>query len=103
MQNIMKHPPLYKLLQEYERTGYFDDWSKFNETLDQALEDKWISTVDELPPYHVGVLLYIVSEDHITSGMRDESDKWVLLDEYREVPSTDISHWRRLPNKPATK
>lgn len=63
---------------------------------------EWISA-DAKPPYNLGVLVFIPEEDfHITSGMWDISNKWVLLDEYRK-PSDDapVTHWMHLPEIPA--
>jgi hypothetical protein len=46
------------------------------------------------------VLVFIPKEDfHITSGMWDVSNKWVLLDEYR-VPDCEVTHWMQLPDIP---
>jgi len=61
---------------------------------------EWISVEDAMPDYNVGVLVFIPEEDnHITSGMWDISDKWVLLDEYRK-PECAITHWMRMPDEP---
>lgn len=50
--------------------------------------------------YNVGVLVFIPGEDnHITSGMWDIDNKWVLLDEYR-VPDCEVTHWMPLPGLP---
>lgn len=55
---------------------------------------------EDYPPKNLGVLVFIPDEDnHITAGMWDVDNKWVLLDEYR-VPECKITHWRHLPKKP---
>lgn len=55
---------------------------------------------DIKPEYNVGVLVFIPGEDnHITSGMWDIENKWVLLDEYR-VPECEVTHWMELPGLP---
>lgn len=52
------------------------------------------------PPHNLGVLVFIPDEDnHITSGMWDVSNKWVLLDENR-TPDSEVTHWRRMPPPP---
>lgn len=54
------------------------------------------------PEYNLGVLVFIPEEDsHITSGMWDISNKWVLLDEYR-VPTCEVTHWAYMPEPPIT-
>jgi hypothetical protein len=64
-----------------------------------AGERQWKSA--EIKPEHnVGVLVFIPGEDnHITSGMWDISNKWVLLDEYR-TPEEEVTHWMPLPAFP---
>jgi hypothetical protein len=66
----------------------------------EAIED-WVSVADYgYPEHNVGVLVFIPKEDfHITSGMWDVSNKWVLLDEYR-VPDCEVTHWMKLPAIP---
>lgn len=60
----------------------------------------WIKVSDKMPEHNVGVLVFIPKEDfHITSGMWDISNKWVLLDEYR-VPDCEVTHWMELPDMP---
>jgi hypothetical protein len=52
------------------------------------------------PPKNLGVIVFIPEEDfHITSGMWDVSEKWVLLDEYRE-PECEVTHWKHSPAIP---
>lgn len=52
------------------------------------------------PPKNKGVLVFIPEEDfHITSGMWDLDNKWVLLDEYR-VPDCEVTHWMEMPGYP---
>lgn len=60
---------------------------------------KWIKA-DTKPEHNVGVLVFIPGEDnHITSGMWDISNQWVLLDEYR-TPEEEVTHWMPLPAFP---
>jgi hypothetical protein len=59
----------------------------------------WVKA-DMKPEFNVGVLLLIPGEDnHITSGMWDIDNKWVLLDEYR-IPDCEVTHWMPLPALP---
>lgn len=59
----------------------------------------WVKA-DVKPEYNIGVLVFIPDEDyHITSGMWDIDNKWVLLDEYR-VPDCKVTHWMELPPFP---
>jgi hypothetical protein len=59
----------------------------------------WVKA-DTKPEYNVGVLVLIPREDnHITSGMWDISNEWVLLDEYR-TPEGEVTHWMPLPGLP---
>lgn len=52
--------------------------------------DDWVP-VSIKPVHNVGVLVFIPDEDdHITSGMWDVSNKWVLLDEYR-TPECELA------------
>lgn len=63
----------------------------------------WISSKEQLPEYNVSVLVFIPEEDdHITTGMWDISNKWVLLDEYR-VPKSQVTYWRKMVAAPADK
>lgn len=56
--------------------------------------------INNYPEHNVGVLVFIPDEDnHITSGMWDIDNKWVLLDEYR-VPECEVTHWMKLPVLP---
>lgn len=58
----------------------------------------WIKSSDRLPTYNKGVLVFIPEEDnHITAGMYDVSNKWVLLDEYRQ-PQSQVTYWREMPS-----
>lgn len=62
-------------------------------------ETGWVKA-DTKPEHNVGVLVFIPGEDnHITSGMWDISNKWVLLDEYR-TPEEEVTHWMPLPAFP---
>lgn len=59
----------------------------------------WLEA-DTKPEHNVGVLVFIPGEDnHITSGMWDISNEWVLLDEYR-TPEEEVTHWMPLPAFP---
>lgn len=102
---------LYECFAEW-RTGFsepIDEWAEdhFSEfTIEnngsqlKTKEYKWIDADVEKPKYNVGVLVFIPDEDnHITSGMWDISNKWVLLDEYR-TPQCKVTHWRKLPADP---
>lgn len=62
---------------------------------------QWYSVEEHgYPPKNVGVLVFIPEEDHhVTSGMWDVSEKWVLLDEYR-TPESEVTHWTHLPPMP---
>jgi uncharacterized protein DUF551 len=64
-------------------------------------EQKWISVKESgYPAKNLGVLVFIPAEDyHITAGMWDISEKWVLLDEYR-VPECEVTHWMEMPDVP---
>lgn len=65
-----------------------------------AERDRWIKADDEKPEENVSVEVFIPEEDgHVTTGMWDVSQKWVLLDEYR-VPDSQVTYWRRLRPKP---
>lgn len=97
-----RYPKLAKLMQEYAALGHFHDWQQFTNELNKTLrqKDDWISVNDEMPKKNIGVLVFIPEEDnHITSGMWDVSEKWVLLDDYR-VPECEVTHWRRMPEQP---
>lgn len=71
---------------------------KFRQWL-ESLQVGW-TPADTKPEHNVGVLVFIPGEDnHITSGMWDISNKWVLLDEYR-TPEEEVTHWMPLPGFP---
>ncbi|WP_077920454.1 hypothetical protein [Spirosoma sp. 209] len=64
------------------------------------VKDEWTDASIQKPPKNLGVLVFLPKEDgHITSGMWDVDDKWVLLDECR-VPDTPVTHWQLLPEPP---
>lgn len=101
-QEFERYPKLAELMQEYASFGHFNDWQQFTNELNKTLQlkDDWISVDKKMPEHNIGVLVFIPDEDnHITSGMWDIEDKWVLLDDYR-VPDCEVTHWRRLPEKP---
>lgn len=55
---------------------------------------------DGYPEYNRGLIVCIPDEDyHITSGMWDRDNKWVLLDDYR-VPDCPVTHYMPLPPFP---
>jgi len=59
----------------------------------------WVKS-ETKPEHNVGVLVFIPGEDnHITAGMWDVSEEWVLLDEYR-TPEEEVTHWMPLPALP---
>jgi hypothetical protein len=63
----------------------------------------WTNAEKEKPEHNVSVLVFIPEEDeHITTGMWDISNKWVLLDEYR-VPTAQVTYWRPMVEKPSDK
>jgi hypothetical protein len=105
----MDRPALSKALQNWEARRL---QSGFNTTIkgqreafidgaNAANKHRW-NSAEIKPPHNVGVLVFIPDEDnHITSGMWDISNKWVLLDEYR-TPECEVTHWMPLPNPPAT-
>lgn len=66
---------------------------------DESEAPQW-TPADIKPEHNVGVLVFIPGEDnHITSGMWDVSNEWVLLDEYR-TPEEEVTHWMPLPSFP---
>lgn len=70
---------------------------KFDDRVKEAAV--WVKA-DTKPEHNVGVLVFIPGEDnHITSGVWDISNKWVLLDEYR-TPEEEVTHWMPLPAFP---
>lgn len=74
-------------------------YSHFKAGWDAAWEWKSVEK-DGYPKKNIGVLVFIPDEDsHITSGMWDVSEKWVLLDEYR-VPECEVTHWMPMPDRP---
>lgn len=72
-----------------------------NNDIDESAAGRAVWTTAETKPEHnVGVLVFIPGEDnHITSGMWDIDNKWVLLDEYR-TPEEEVTHWMALPSFP---
>ena len=60
----------------------------------------WKQSEKEMPEHNKGCLVFIPEEDnHITAGMLDISEKWVLLDDYRE-PKCVVTHWAYMPDEP---
>lgn len=54
----------------------------------------WFSAKEKKPPMNKTVFVFVPEEDnHVTTGMWDVSEKWVLLDEYR-VPRSEVTYWR---------
>ena len=79
----------------------FIDGAQWQSKQDNQVE--WIKTSDQLPSYNKGVIVFIPEEDnHITAGMYDISNKWILLDEYRQ-PQSQVTHWREMPSEPEDK
>lgn len=67
------------------------------------MKTQWIKSSKRKPEYNVSVMVFIPEEDeHITAGMWDISNKWVLLDEYR-VPLSDVTYWSEMIEKPKDK
>lgn len=95
----MSHfPDVVEIFTDYFKNGKWgfgyavNRWAKI---------EGWVPA-EILPQKNVGVLVYIPEEDHhITSGMWDESEEWILLDEYRK-PESEVTHWMPLPEKPDT-
>jgi hypothetical protein len=80
----------------------YDIVSKGNQR-DMKTKEDWISSKERLPDFNRSVLVFIPEEDnHITVGMWDVSQKWVLLDEYR-VPRSEVTHWAECPPEPNDK
>jgi hypothetical protein len=71
--------------------------------IEDLTKTKWIKSSDRMPEYNVSVMVFIPEEDnHITSGMWDISNKWVLLDEYR-VPLSEVTYWAEMLPEPDDK
>lgn len=69
----------------------------------QLQSNGWIKSSERMPDFNVGVLVFIPEEDHhITAGMWDVSEKWVLLDEYR-IPQSEVTYWMPMPEEPIDK
>lgn len=86
-------------IEEWAEEHFQDFTIGGNGTELRSRTNDWIDS-NILPQENLGVLVYIPDEDHhITSGMWDISQKWVLLDDYRE-PNSKVTHWRILPEKP---
>jgi hypothetical protein len=89
---------------EYYANGYYQGNNIMQENFREAAallrQRGWISVESQMPEHNVGVLVFIPEEDyHITSGMWDISNKWVLLDEYRK-PECKVTHWMPLVDIP---
>lgn len=84
--------------------NYRINFEGLKNAIDEALRDAqtgavWVKAAQK-PEHNVGVLVFIPGEDnHITSGMWDISNEWVLLDEYR-TPEEEVTHWMPLPAFP---
>lgn len=63
----------------------------------------WIDARKRKPVQNVSVFVFIPGEDdHVTTGMWDVSNKWVLLDEYR-VPDQEVTYWHPVIPAPSDK
>ncbi len=81
------------------QSGYASGHEAGCEKALKAQQGGWVKA-DQKPEHNVGVLVFIPGEDnHITSGMWDISNEWVLLDEYR-TPEEKVTHWMLLPAFP---
>lgn len=103
----VEKPALSKALQSWlakrERDGFNTTIRGQREAFvagaNAANKHKW-NSAENKPPYNLGVLVFIPDEDnHITSGMWDISNKWVLLDECR-TPECEVTHWMPMPPPP---
>ncbi len=88
--------------------GYFSYTASLSEAKNELsaflagaqFAQQWISVEDRMPEPLTGVIVFIPEEDfHITSGMWDISQKWVLLDEYR-TPECKVTYWMPEPDIP---
>lgn len=114
----VKHKDGELTRQYFNGTGFinFDTstWNYFSDIIEWEEEseaneylDIWVPIEEGMPERNKGVLVFIPQEDnHITSGMWDIENKWVLLDEYRIVGEGDgmeesmVTHWMPLPSCP---
>lgn len=79
--------------------NHFSETSFDTHNFQLKIRSEWIAA-DIKPPQNLGVLVFIPGEDnHMTTGMWDVSNEWVLLDEYR-VPTCEVTHWQLLPEPP---
>lgn len=63
-------------------------------------DNGWYCARTTKPPYNEGVIVFIPEESgHQTTGMWDESKKWVLLDDYR-IPTSEVTAWRPMFENP---
>jgi hypothetical protein len=71
--------------------------------IENIFEAEWTKASEVKPRMNTAVEVFIPEEDnHITVGMWDVSEKWVLLDEYR-VPQSEVTYWRWLREEPEDK
>jgi len=71
--------------------------------LESIFDAEWMRVSEVKPRINTAVEVFIPEEDnHITVGMWDVSEKWVLLDEYR-VPQSEVTYWRWLRREPEDK
>jgi len=88
---------------EWAREFYQDADSETHDYWVVKKCDGWYCARTSKPKHNVGVFILIPAEDnHITSGMYDISEDWVILDDYR-VSSHEVRAWRYLPELPSDK
>ena len=103
MKELIKE--LTELRDTIQKFGLVDEVILIHQAIQALSQSEWINVEDRLPKNNVGVLVFIPIEDnHITSGMYDYDNKWVLLDDYRLIEDDkQITHWMPLPQQPQTK
>lgn len=110
----IKSKTIGELVVEWAREFYLGTTSETHNYWVVKKIDGWYCAETSKPEKNVGVLVLIPAEgNHITSGMWDIDNKWVLLDDYRVVPSEKpemdgdkeispsiVVYWRPLPALP---